>query len=152
MFEAKELSGIEAHGLFPKSLNWKTQVRALLGGDFYFLRELEATECLHVLDVPERYFKHSQDEERRALIGLMTHPLKIMQEVAERIDIWVTRRANPAPTSNKRTRKVSEVKSVKFETLQDLSTGPAGGKEVQTAIQQRAIAKNTQQSQKTGRG
>jgi hypothetical protein len=115
MFEAKELSGIEAHGLFPKSLNWKTQVRALLGGDFYFLRELEATECLHVLDVPERYFKHSQDEERRALIGLMTHPLKIMQEVAERIDIWVTRRANPAPTSNKRTREVSEVKSVNQE-------------------------------------
>jgi hypothetical protein len=38
LFEAKELRGIEAHGLFPKSLNWKTRVRALLGGDFYFLR------------------------------------------------------------------------------------------------------------------
>jgi hypothetical protein len=45
----------------------------------------------------------------------MTHPLKIMQEVAERIDIWVRKRASTKLTSNKRAREVSEVRSVNQE-------------------------------------
>jgi hypothetical protein len=90
-----------------------SEVIAFGSGGHYFLRELQTTECLHLLDVPERYFKHRGEEERRSLLEFASHPLKIMQEVAERIDIWSRKREDSTRNPNKRVREVSELKSVR---------------------------------------
>jgi hypothetical protein len=102
------MTAVELHGLFPKSLDWSTKTRARLGGDYYFLRELSTDECLQVMDVPEKLFKHASEEVRRDLLQGTCHPLKVLQEVAERVELWMMRNQTGKHECSRRLREVTE--------------------------------------------
>jgi hypothetical protein len=75
------------------------------------------------MDVPEKIFKHASEEVRRDLLQTTCHPLKILQEVAEHIELWMMRGQIDSQESSRRMREVTEagpqtsVKRAKKDTL-----------------------------------
>jgi hypothetical protein len=119
---------VASHGLFPLGTHgWDTRVHTRFGGNAFVERELTRSERLDVLNVPETIATLAQCEENEdQLLASVQLPLKIYQEVADRLvrtkPFWA-----PSPPSKRPQVPPLAQPPLKRSRLSSFSGDPGGG-------------------------